>query len=69
MNDDPTIARIRSVRHQISEQYQHDAQRLIDHYIEREKQHQSRFIELTAYLPSEAQNVEQMKQERVETAQ
>ncbi len=69
MNDDPTIARIRAVRHQISEQYQHDVQRLIDHYIEREQQHPSRFIELTAYIPSEGKNVEPLKQKPVETAQ
>ncbi len=53
MNSDPTITRIRTVRHHISEQYQHDAQRLIDHYIEREKLHQGRFIELTASVPVE----------------
>lgn len=47
MKDDPTIARIRAVRHQISEQYQHDIQRIIDHYIAREQQHQSRFLEAT----------------------
>ncbi len=69
MNDDPTITRIRAVRHHISEQYQHDVQQLIDHYIEREQQHPSRFIELTASMPSEEQNVEQRKQKHVETTQ
>lgn len=69
MTEDPTIARIRAVRHQISEQYQHDVQRLIDHYIEREQQHPSRFIELTADIPSEGQNVEPLTQKQVETAQ
>ena len=38
MTDDPTIARIRAVRHQISEQYQHNVQRIINHYIAREQQ-------------------------------
>jgi hypothetical protein len=53
MNNDPTLARIRAVRHQISEQYQHNIQRVIDHYIEREKQRQTRFIEFTPYTLSE----------------
>ena len=53
MKDDPTITRIRTVRHQISEQYQHDVQRIIDHYIKREKHHQGRFIELTESILSE----------------
>lgn len=47
MKDDPTIARIRAVRHQISKQYQHDTQRIIDHYIAREQQHQRRFLDVT----------------------
>lgn len=69
MNDDPTIVRIRAVRHQISEQYQHDVQRIIEHYIAREQQHQARFIELTGYMPSEEQPSEPLKQEGVETVQ
>jgi hypothetical protein len=48
MTADPTIARIRAVRHQISERYHHDAQQIITHYIEREQQHEGRFLDLTA---------------------
>jgi hypothetical protein len=55
MKDDPTIARIRTVRHQISEQYQHDVQCIIDHYIKREKHRQGRFIELAESISSEEQ--------------
>jgi uridine kinase len=47
MKEDPTIARIRAARHQISEQYHHDPEQVIKHYIELEKQHQERFIEPT----------------------
>jgi hypothetical protein len=31
--DDPTIARIRATRHQISQQFDHDPQKLVAHYI------------------------------------
>jgi hypothetical protein len=47
MKEDPTIVRIRAARHQISEQYHHDPEQVIKHYIELEKQHQERFFELT----------------------
>ena len=44
MSDDPTIARIRTVRHQISEQYHHDAAQLIAHYGELEQRYQHRMM-------------------------
>jgi hypothetical protein len=47
MKEDPTIVRIRAARHQISEQYHHDPEQVIKHYIELEKQHQQWFIEPT----------------------
>jgi hypothetical protein len=31
--DDPTIARIRATRHRISQQFDHDPQKLVAHYI------------------------------------
>jgi hypothetical protein len=31
--DDPTIASIRATRHQISQQFDHDPQKLVAHYI------------------------------------
>ena len=65
MTDDPTIARIRAVRHQISEQYQHNVQRIINHYIAREQQHQARFIDLTASMPvGEQTSVERQSPKR-----
>ena len=44
MRDDPTIARIRAVRHQISERYHHDAAQLIAHYCELEQRYHDRVV-------------------------
>jgi hypothetical protein len=33
MQDDPAITRIREVRHRISEQFDHDPKKLVEHYI------------------------------------
>lgn len=38
MQKDPVIDDIRAVRHEISEEFGHDSDRLIDHLIEREKE-------------------------------
>ena len=46
IKDNPLIERIRSVRHQISEENHHDPRQLVEHYIELEKKHQGRFIDL-----------------------
>ncbi len=35
---DPTIDRIRQARHEISEEFDHDAKKLVAHYIEYQKQ-------------------------------
>lgn len=47
IEDNPLIKRIRDVRHQISEEYNHDPKKLVEHYIELEKKHQGRFINLS----------------------
>jgi len=44
MHDDPTISRIRNVRHQISARYHHDVAQLIAHYVELEKRYHDRVI-------------------------
>ncbi|HXO26874.1 MAG TPA: hypothetical protein VOA80_05995 [Thermoanaerobaculia bacterium] len=36
--DDEDIARVREVRHRISERFGHDPYRLVAHYIERQRQ-------------------------------
>ena len=57
--DNPLIERIRAVRHQISEEYDHDPKQLVEHYIELEKKHQGRFINLA--------EIHRKKQEHSET--
>ena len=44
MSDDPTIRRIRTSRHKISEQYHHNVAELIAHYGELEKRYQHRMV-------------------------
>ena len=39
MKSDPTIERIRQVRHKISETYGHDPQRLIQYYMQLQQQY------------------------------
>lgn len=43
-NDDPTITRIREVRHQISEECGHDPQRIVEYYSKLQKKYQDRII-------------------------
>jgi hypothetical protein len=38
MPSDPTIARIREARHRISEKYGHDAKKLVEHYMQLERE-------------------------------
>lgn len=44
MKDDPVIERIRQVRHKISEQHDHNTERLIKHYQEMEKKTKRKFF-------------------------
>lgn len=44
MKPDPAIEEIRAVRHQISEEFGHDTQALLDHYRELEKLHPQRVL-------------------------
>jgi hypothetical protein len=41
---DAEIARIREVRHQISEQFGHDPYRMVAHYIELQKDHPEKLV-------------------------
>jgi hypothetical protein len=50
VNPDPAIEQIREVRHRISEEHGHDPQKLVDYYIELQKQYQSRCLD-DALLP------------------
>ena len=44
MKDDPAIAKIREVRHRISEEHDHDPRKVIRYYIEMQKQYQDRLV-------------------------
>jgi hypothetical protein len=41
---DPTIDEIRAVRHQISEQFGHDAKKLVEHYMKLQEKHADRLV-------------------------
>jgi hypothetical protein len=43
-DDDEEIARVRAVRHRISERFGHDPYRLVAYYIGRQHEHQDRLV-------------------------
>lgn len=45
MRSDQTVERIRKIRHEISEQCDHDSKKLIEYYIKYQEKHKDRFIE------------------------
>jgi len=45
--DDPTITRIREARHKISEDCEHDPQKMVEYYVELQKKYQERVISST----------------------
>ncbi len=44
MNEDPTIQRIREARHEISEENEHDPAKLVEYYLELQKEHAKRLV-------------------------
>jgi hypothetical protein len=44
MKDDPVIARIREVRHRISEACGHDPRKLVEYYLKRQREHSERLL-------------------------
>ena len=44
IKDDSTIARIREIRHQISERFNHDPKKIVEYYIELQKKYKDRFL-------------------------
>jgi hypothetical protein len=44
MMPDPVIDEIRAVRHRISAQFDHDPERLVAYYMERQKRHGDRLV-------------------------
>lgn len=64
IKDNPLIERIRAVRHQISVEYEHDPKQLVEHYIELEKKHQGRFINLTEIHREKHEHLETQKNDK-----
>ncbi len=44
MNDEPTLTRIHNARQRISATWRHDPYKLVEHYIQYQKQYQDRLI-------------------------
>ena len=44
MKENPTIERVRKARHEISAKYGHDTRKLVQHYIEYQKQFADRLV-------------------------
>jgi hypothetical protein len=44
MKDDPVIRRIREARQQISKACDHDPGKVVEYYMDRQKQHQDRLV-------------------------
>ena len=61
LQDDPTIARIRETRHQISERFGHDPQKLIAYYVGLQKKYQDRVVGEAAGSAQAAKNAEQIR--------
>ena len=57
-HEDPTIDRIREVRHQISEEFGHDPKRLVAHYIELERDYAGRFLDERSAIEPRGSNKE-----------
>ena len=46
-NNDPTIDEIRKIRHQISQRFNHDPERIIEYYIKLQQKYQNRLLDLS----------------------
>ncbi|MDQ3011761.1 MAG: hypothetical protein M3X11_13765 [Acidobacteriota bacterium] len=54
VKDDPAIAAIREVRHEISEEFNYDLSKLFEYYVELQKQYEQRLLNTNAEpLPSQ----------------
>jgi len=50
MNDEPTLTRIRNARQRISAKCGHDPEKLVEYYIELQKQYKDRLIQVDGPL-------------------
>lgn len=46
MQDDPAVERVREVRHQISQQCDHDPKKLVAYYMRLQERHKERLLEV-----------------------
>ena len=53
MHDDPAIASVREVRHQISKQFDHDPKKLVEHYMQLQERHKDRLLDLAKLKEAE----------------
>jgi len=51
MKPDPTIERIRQIRHQISEECGHDPQQLLEYYLKYQQQYADRLVSFPTLNP------------------
>ena len=56
LKDDPTLASIREIRHEISEEFGHDPQRIVEYYLELQKKEEAQRRQLQQ--PEEEQLLE-----------
>ena len=48
MQDDPALTWVREVRHRISQQFDHDPKKFVEHYIQLQERHKDRLLKLAA---------------------
>ncbi len=46
MQDDPAVERVREVRHQISQQFDHDPKKLVEYYMRLQERHKERLLKV-----------------------
>ena len=56
-NNDPTIDEIRKMRHQISQRFNHDPERIIEYYIKLQQKYKNRLIDLSEQQEDTAENL------------
>ena len=53
MPSDPIIDEIRAVRHRISEEFDHDPKKLVEHYMKLQERHADRLVRPPKPAPSQ----------------
>ena len=56
-NNGPTIDEIRKIRHQISQRFNHDPERIVEYYIKLQQKYQNRLIDLSEQQEDIAENL------------